>query len=153
MFMRPARAADRVPSPFPNDQAARVANNGALPPDLSLIVEARKGGADYIHALLVGYRDPPPEGFQLSEGMYYNEFFPGHQIAMPPPLSDGLVTYTDGTEATLDQQSRDVTAFLAWATEPNLEDSKRMGVAVLLFVIVLTGLLYALKRQVWSDVH
>jgi ubiquinol-cytochrome c reductase cytochrome c1 subunit len=85
--------------------------------------------------------------------MYFNEFFPGHQIAMPPPLSDGLVTYADGTEATLDQQSRDVTAFLAWATEPNLEESKRMGVAVLLFLIVLTGLLYALKRQVWSDTH
>jgi ubiquinol-cytochrome c reductase cytochrome c1 subunit len=153
MFMRPARAADRVPSPFPNEQAARAANSGALPPDLSLIVEARKGGADYTHAVLVGYRDPPPEGFQLSEGMYYNEYFPGHQIAMPPPLSDDRVTYADGTQATLDQQSRDVTAFLAWASEPNLEDSKRMGISVLLFLIVLTGLLYALKRQVWSDVH
>ena len=153
MFMRPARAADRVPSPFPNAQAARAANSGALPPDLSLIVEARKGGADYIHAVLVGYRDPPPEGFQLSEGMYYNEFFPGHQIAMPPPLSDDRVTYTDGTQATLDQQSRDVTAFLAWASEPNLEDSKRMGISVLLFLIVLTGLLYALEAPDLVDVH
>jgi ubiquinol-cytochrome c reductase cytochrome c1 subunit len=153
MFMRPAKAADRIPSPFPNDQAARVANNGALPPDLSLIVDARAGGADYILALLVGYRDPPPEGFQLSEGMYYNEYFTGHQIAMPPPLSDGRVEYADGTEATLDQQARDVTAFLAWASEPNLEERKRMGVSVLLFLIVLTGMLYALKRQVWSDVH
>ena len=153
MFMRPARAADRVPSPFSNAQAARAANNGALPPDLSLIVEARKGGADYTHAVLVGYRDPPPEGFQLSEGMYYNEYFPSHQIAMPPPLSDDRVTYADGTQATLDQQSQDVTAFLAWASEPNLEDSKRMGISVLLFLIVLTGLLYALKRQIWSDVH
>jgi ubiquinol-cytochrome c reductase cytochrome c1 subunit len=153
MFMRPAKAADRIPSPFPNDQAARVANNGALPPDLSLIVDARAGGADYILALLVGYRDPPPEGFQLSEGMYYNEYFTGHQIAMPPPLSDGRVEYADGTEATLDQQARDVTAFLAWASEPNLEERKRMGVSVLLFLIVVTGMLYALKRQVWSDVH
>lgn len=153
MFMRPAKAADHVPPPFPNPQAARAANNGALPPDLSLIVDARKGGVDYVHAVLVGYRDPPPEGFQLSEGMYYNEFFPAHQIAMPPPLSDGRVEYADGTEATLDQQAKDVSAFLAWTSEPNLEERRRMGVSVLLFVLVLTGLLYALKRQIWSDVH
>jgi ubiquinol-cytochrome c reductase cytochrome c1 subunit len=153
MFMRAARASDHVPPPFANDQAARVANNGALPPDLSLIVEARKGGADYMHAMLVGYREEPPEGFQMQEGMYYNEYFPGHQIAMPPPLSDGRVEYADGTEATLDQQARDVTAFLAWASEPNLEVRKRMGVSVMLFLIVFTALLYAVKRQVWSDVH
>ena len=153
MFMRAAKAADRMPSPFANDQAARVANNGALPPDLSLIVEARKGGADYVYGVLTGYRETPPEGFQLQEGMYYNEYFPGHQIAMPPPLSDDGVTYEDGTQATLSQQAKDVTAFLAWAAEPNLEHSKRLGISVLLFVLVLTGMLYALKRHIWSDVH
>jgi ubiquinol-cytochrome c reductase cytochrome c1 subunit len=152
MFMRSARASDHVPSPFPNPQAARVANNGALPPDLSLIVDARKGGADYVHALMVGYRDEPPAGFTLSEGMYYNEYFPGHQIAMPPPLSDDRVTYTDGTAATLDQEAKDVAAFLAWSTEPNLEERKRLGVSTMLFLIVLTALLYALKRKIWSDV-
>jgi len=153
MFMRAARASDHVPSPFPNDQAARVANNGALPPDLSLIVEARKGGADYVHAILTGYRENPPEGVTLMPGMYYNEYFPGHQIGMPPPLSDDRVTYTDGTQATLDQQSKDVTAFLTWAAEPNLEERKRLGVSVMMFLIVLTALLYAVKRQIWSDVH
>jgi ubiquinol-cytochrome c reductase cytochrome c1 subunit len=152
MFMRPAKASDHIPSPFANEQAARFANNGAYPPDQSLIVEARKGGADYIHALLIGYRDPPPEGVQLGDGMYYNEYFPGHQIAMAPPLSDGRVEYADGTEATLDQQAKDITAFLAWVAEPNLEERRRMGIAVTLFLIVLTGLLYALKRQIWSDV-
>ena len=153
MFMRPARASDHMPSPFPNEQAARFANNGAYPPDLSLIVEARKGGANYIHGLLLGYRDPPPEGVELADAMYYNEYFTGHQIAMAPPLSDGGIEYADGTEATLDQQAKDVTAFLAWIAEPNLEQSKRMGISTLLFVLVLTGLLYALKRQIWSDVH
>ena len=153
MFMRAAKAADHIPSPFANDQAARVANNGALPPDLSLIVEARKGGADYIYGVLTGYREQPPEGVQLQEGMYYNEYFPGHQIAMPPPLSDDRVTYADGTQATLSQEAKDVVAFLAWAAEPNLEESKRLGISVLLFVLVLTAMLYALKRHIWSDVH
>ena len=153
MFMRAAKAADRMPSPFANDQAARVANNGALPPDLSLIVEARKGGADYIYGVLTGYRETPPEGVTLSEGMFYNEYFPGHQIAMPPPLSDDRVTYADGTQATLGQEAKDVVAFLTWAAEPNLEDRKRLGVSVLLFVLVLTAMLYALKRHIWSDVH
>jgi ubiquinol-cytochrome c reductase cytochrome c1 subunit len=153
MFMRAAKASDHMPSPFPNEQAARFANNGAYPPDQSLIVEARKGGADYIHALLVGYRDEPPADFQLSEGMHYNEYFPGHQIAMASPLSDGRVEYKDGTEATLDQQAKDVTAFLAWVAEPNLEARKRMGVSVMLFLIVFTALLYAVKRHIWTDVH
>ena len=152
MFMRPARASDHVPSPFANEQAARFANNGAYPPDQSLIVKARKGGADYIHGILVGYRDPPPEGVTLNEGMHFNEYFPGHQIAMAPPLSDGRVDYTDGTEATLDQQAKDVTAFLTWVSEPTLEERRRIGISVILFLIVLTGMLYALKRHVWSDV-
>ncbi|MBL8668452.1 MAG: cytochrome c1 [Rhodospirillales bacterium] len=152
MFMRPARASDHVPSPFANEQAARFANNGAYPPDQSLIVKARKGGSDYIHGILVGYRDPPPEGVTLNEGMHFNDYFPGHQIAMAPPLSDGRVEYADGTEATLDQQAKDVTAFLTWVSEPTLEERRRLGISVILFLIVLTGLLYALKRQIWSDV-
>lgn len=152
-FMAPATPADRVPSPFPNEAAARVANNGAYPPDLSLIIEARKAGANYVHALLTGYRDPPPEGFALNPGMYYNDYFPGHQIAMVPPLSDDRVTYEDGTPATVEQMASDVTTFLAWATEPNLETRKELGLKSLLFILVLTGFLYALKRQIWSDVH
>jgi cytochrome c1 len=153
MFLRPALAADRLPSPFPNEQAARYANNGAYPPDLSLITKARLGGPDYINALLTGYREDPPTDVQLMPGMYYNEYFPGHQIAMAPPLADGQLDYADGTEATLAQMSKDVVTFLSWAAEPELEERKRMGVKVMLFLIVLTALLYALKRKIWADVH
>lgn len=153
MFMRPAKPSDHIPSPFPNEQAARAANNGAYPPDQSLLVKARAGGPDYIRAVLLGYHETPPEGFKLGNGMYYNEFFPGHQIGMVPPLSDGSVTYTDGTEATLTQEANDVTAFLTWLAEPNMEVRKRMGVSVMLFLIVLTIMLYAVKRQIWSDAH
>lgn len=153
MYMRPARAADRIVPPFANEQAARAANNGAYPPDLTLIVKARKGGADYIHALLIGYKDEPPAGVTVGEGMYYNAYFPGHQIAMPPPLSEGGVTFEDGTPATVEQMAHDVTTFLAWAASPELEARKRMGLKVLIFLVVLTGMLYALKRQVWSKLH
>ena len=152
-FTRPGKPADRFVSPYPNEQAARFANNGALPPDLTLINKARLGGADYLHAVLTGYEENPPEGVTLMPGMYYNKYFPGHQIGMPPPLSDGLVTYSDGTEATVDQQARDVTTFLAWAAEPETEQRRAMGVKVLLFLIVLTAYLYALKRKIWADVH
>ncbi len=150
--MRPAIPADRFPAPFPNDAAARASNNGALPPDLSLMVEARAGGADYLHALLTGYGDPP-DGVEVAEGMNYNRYFPGGQIAMAPPLFEGAVEYADGTEATEAQHARDVTAFLAWASEPNMEERKRTGVMAILFLVVLAGLLYAGKRKVWSDVH
>lgn len=153
MFMAPAKPSDHIPSPFANDQAARFANNGALPPDLSLIVEARVGGPDYVYAVLTHYQDPPPEGFTLNPGMYYNQYFPGHQIGMPPPLTDDRVTFADGTKATLSQEAHDVVTFLTWAAEPNLEERKQMGMKALLFLIVLTGFLYALKRQVWSDVE
>ncbi len=152
MFQTPAKPADHMPSPFPNEQAARVANNGAYPPDLSLIVDARAGGADYVYGVLTGYRDPPPEGVTVNPGMYYNEIFPGHQIAMPPPLTEDRVTYTDGTQATVSQMAHDIATFLTWASEPNMEERKQMGVKVILFLIVLTGFLYALKRQIWSDV-
>lgn len=152
-FTRPAKPSDRFASPFPNPQAARFANNGALPPDLSLIEKARPGSADYLYAVLTGYVDEPPADVTLMPGMYYNEYFPGHQIAMPPPLADGLVTYSDGTEPSVEEQARDVVTFMAWAAEPNLETRKETGIKVLLFLIVLTGFLYALKRKIWSDVH
>ena len=153
MFMRPAKAADYFVPPFANEQAARASNNGALPPDLSLIVKARKDGANYLYGLLTGYEEEAPEGVEMMEGMYYNEYFPGHQIAMAPPLAEGSVDYADGTEATLDQEAHDVVTFLAWAAQPELEERKRLGVKVLLFLIVLTGMLYAVKRKIWSDVH
>jgi ubiquinol-cytochrome c reductase cytochrome c1 subunit len=152
-FTRPAKPADHFVSPYPNPEAARFANNGALPPDLSLIEKARAGGADYIYAVLTGYEETPPADVTLMPGMYYNKYFPGHQIAMPPPLSDGLVSYSDGTEATLDQQARDVVTFLTWASQPELESRKQLGIKVLLFLIVLSAFLYALKRKIWSDVH
>lgn len=153
MFFRPARASDRFVSPFPNDNAARSANSGALPPDLSLIVKARNGGADYIFALLTGYAEDAPEGVELGEGMYYNEYFPNHQIAMMPPLEDEAVEYADGTKPTLSQHAEDVTAFLSWAASPELEERKRLGIKVLIFLLVLTGMLFALKRQIWAKLH
>lgn len=153
MFLRPARASDRLPSPFPNEQAARFANGGAYPPDLSLITKARLDGPNYVYALMTGYQDPPPDGVTMMPGMSYNDYFPGHQIAMAPPLSDGRVEYADGTEATVAQMSRDVVTFLAWAAEPELEERKRLGIKAMLFLIVFTAMLYALKRKIWSDVH
>lgn len=153
MFMRAAVAADRFPAPFPNEQAARFANGGAYPPDLSLITKARLGGADYVYALMTGYEDPPPEGVTLMPGMNYNRYFPGHQIAMAPQLADDRVEYADGTPATEAQMAKDVVTFLSWAAEPELEERKRLGMKVMLFLIVFTAMLYALKRKIWSDVH
>ena len=152
MFARPGRPADRFARPFANDNAARAANNGALPPDLSLITKARKGGADYLYALLTGYKEPPT-GMTMMEGMQYNAYFPGNQIAMLPPLAEGGVEYADGAKATVQQMAHDVSTFLTWAAEPEMEERKRMGVKVLLFLIVLTAMLYAMKRQIWTDVH
>jgi ubiquinol-cytochrome c reductase cytochrome c1 subunit len=152
MYQRPGRPSDRIPGPFPNDQAARAANNGALPPDLSMIVKARDGGPDYIYALLTGYKDAPA-GFNLLQGMQYDEYFPGHQIAMPPPLSDGAVTFADGTPATVPQMAHDVVTFLTWAAEPNLEPRHRAGFKVLLFLLVTAGVFYAAKRKIWATIH
>lgn len=152
MFQRPGKPSDHFKSPFPNDEAARIANNGALPPDLSLIVKAREGGPDYAYVILTGFKEPPA-GFKMTSGMNYNEAFPGHQIAMPPPLQDDSVTYADGTKATLEQEAHDVVTFLSWAADPSLETRHRLGVKVILFLFVLTGLLYAVKRKVWTAVH
>ncbi|PPR12092.1 MAG: Cytochrome c1 [Alphaproteobacteria bacterium MarineAlpha11_Bin1] len=151
--MRPAIPSDRFVSPFPNDNAARAANGGALPPDLSLIVKARPGGADYIHALLTGYKEEAPAGIEVPEGMNYNEYYAGNMIAMASPLAEDGVEYADGTKASVEQMSEDVTVFLAWAAEPELEERKRMGIKVILFLLILTGLLYVVKRRVWADAH
>ena len=153
MFTRPGRPADRFTAPFANEQAARASNNGAMPPDLSLMIKARKGGADYVFGLLTGYEEEAPEGVTLMEGMNYNKYFPGYQIAMAPPLTDDAVEYTDGTKATLDRMAKDVTAFLAWTAEPELEARKHMGIIVLLVLLVLTGMLYAVKRAIWSGLN
>lgn len=150
-FQRPGRAADHFRAPFANDQAARVANNGALPPDLSVMAKARPDGPDYIYALLTGYRDPPP-GFELALGMHYNVAFPGHQIAMPPMLSDGLVGYTDGTKPTVANYAKDVSAFLMWAAEPKLEERLRLGLRVMIFLLAFAVIMYLGKRMVWSRV-
>jgi ubiquinol-cytochrome c reductase cytochrome c1 subunit len=156
---RPARPSDRFKKPFPNELAAAAANGGKAPPDLSLIVKAREGGPDYIHGLLTGYvpfDKLTPEQikeFAVTKDDNFNLYFPGHRIAMPPPLSDGKVTYVDGTKATLEQMSTDVTEFLAWASEPHLEARNRIGIRVVLFLLALAGLMYAVKRQVWADKH
>jgi ubiquinol-cytochrome c reductase cytochrome c1 subunit len=152
MFQRPARPSDPIPGPFPNDQAARAANNGALPPDLSLITKARDGGRDYVYAILNGFKDAPA-GFKVLDGMYYNEYFTGHQIKMPPPLSPEQVKYADSTPGTVPQMAHDVVTFLNWAAEPNLEERHRIGFKVILFLIIATGVFYAAKRKIWSRVH
>jgi ubiquinol-cytochrome c reductase cytochrome c1 subunit len=152
MYQRPGRPSDPIPEPFPNDQAARAANNGALPPDQSLIVKARVGGPDYVYGILTGYKEPPA-GFKMLEGMNYNEFFAGHQIAMPPPLSDNAVTFADGTPATVPQMAHDVVTFLTWAAEPNLDDRHSTGLKVTLFLVVAAGVFYAAKRKIWAPIH
>jgi ubiquinol-cytochrome c reductase cytochrome c1 subunit len=149
---RPATPADHFKSPFPNDLAARAALNGALPPDLSVITKAREGGPDYIYGVLTGYGEPPAT-LKMGNGMYYNKQYPGHQIAMPQPLRDDTVTYSDGTKATIEQEAHDVVTFLTFVSNPEMEERKRMGVKVTLFLVLLTGLTYAVKRKVWADVH
>jgi ubiquinol-cytochrome c reductase cytochrome b/c1 subunit len=171
MFERPGRPADYFPSPFPNENAARAANGGAAPPDLSLITKARsyqrgfptfifdvftqyqEQGPDYLVALMQGYQDKAPAGFNLPEGSFYNKYFPGHSIKMPKPLSDGQVTYDDGAPATVAQYAKDVTAFLMWSAEPHMEARKRLGLQVFVFLILLTGLLYFTKKKVWASAH
>jgi ubiquinol-cytochrome c reductase cytochrome c1 subunit len=152
MFTRPARPSDHFPSPFANEQAARAANGGALPPDLTLMAEKRAGGADYIHALLTGYEEAPAD-FKVMPGLYYNKYFAGHQIAMAEPLFEGAVDYADGTEATVDQMAHDLSTFLVWAAEPMLDTRKQMGMKVILFLLVFTAVLYATKRRIWAKLH
>lgn len=152
MFERPGRPSDPIPGPFLNDEAARAANNGALPPDLSLITKAREDGPNYVAAILTGFKDPP-QGTKVMEGMYYNEYFPGHQIKMPPPLNPDQVKFADNTPATVPQMAHDVVNFLAWAAEPTLEERHRVGFKVILFLVIATGLFYAAKRKIWSRIQ
>jgi ubiquinol-cytochrome c reductase cytochrome c1 subunit len=149
---RPALASDHFRAPFPNELAARAANGGALPPDQSVLELAREGGPDYLYEVLTGYGEPPA-GMKVGTGLYYNKAFPGHQIAMPQPLHDEQVTYADGTKSTISQEAHDVVTFLAFAANPELEERHRTGVKVVLFLAVLTGLTYGVKRKIWADVH
>jgi ubiquinol-cytochrome c reductase cytochrome c1 subunit len=148
---RPARPSDKFVSPYPNEQAARAANGGAYPPDLSLIVKARPDGANYLHALLTGYVDAPADK-KVPDGMYYNKYYSGNLIGMPQPLYADGVQYADGTKATPDQMAKDVTAFLAWASEPELEKRKSLGVTVMLFLLLLTILSYLAMKQIWAPI-
>ncbi len=149
---RPALPSDHFADPFPNDNAARAANNGALPPDQSLLLSAREGHADYIYALVgKGYVDAPA-GVKVPDGLYYNTYFPGHFIHMPPPLADGSVTYADGTKASVAQEAHDVATFLYFASYPENDQRKHLGVRVAGFLVLLTGVTYAVKRRVWSGI-
>ena len=156
MFERAARPSDQFPSPYPNKNAAKAAN-GAYPPDLSLIRKARANGADYLHALLTGYKETPEYFIEkngpLLDGQYYNKYMAGKVIAMAPPLSDGIIAYEDGSPETVEQYSKDVTHFLAWAAEPEMEVRKRTGVQVLIFLLVFAGIMYGIKKKIWADVH
>ncbi|MBP7190662.1 MAG: cytochrome c1 [Rickettsiaceae bacterium] len=148
-FERPGVISDRFPNPYPNENAARSANGGAVPVDLSLIVKARPNGANYIYSLLTGYADAP-NGFEMMPGLVYNTYFPGHQIAMPQPLSDGMVQYMDGTGSTVEQMSRDIVIFLQWAAEPEMEHRKEMGLKSLIFLFIFTIVFYRAKKRIWA---
>ncbi len=151
MFTRPGRPSDKFVSPYPNIEAATAANGGAYPPDMSVLVKARKGGADYIYAVLMGYTEPPAD-FQLEDGVYYNKYMDGNKIKMSNPLSDDLVSYADGTKATQNQMAKDVTTFLTWSAEPHLETRHKLGFKVVIFLIILSTLVYFSMRRLWSRI-
>jgi ubiquinol-cytochrome c reductase cytochrome c1 subunit len=152
MFTRPGIPADRMPSPYPNDNAARAGNGGALPPDLSLIAKARANGPDYLYSLLIGYKEAPAS-MNVPDGMYYNDAYPGNLIAMPQPLYGDDVTYADGADASIEGSAADLTQFLMWAAEPKMEARKRIGVAVVFFLSIFVVLSVMAKRRVWADIH
>ncbi len=152
MFERPARPADRFVNPYSNDNEARASNNGAYPPDLSVITKARRYGEDYIYNLLIGYEEAP-DGVEVGDGMYYNKWMDGNQIAMPNPIYDGSVDYDDGTDNNAEQLSEDVVTFLKWAAEPELEVRKNLGIKVILFFLVLGTIVYLVKNRLWREVN
>ena len=152
MFTRQGRPADKFKNPYPNVKASIAANGGAYPPDMSVLVKARPGGSNYIYSVLVGYEDPPA-GVTLDDGVYYNKYMIGNKIKMPNNLSDGLVEYADGTEATVDQMAKDVTTFLSWAAEPELESRHKTGVKVILYLILLSILVFLSMKKIWSRVN
>ena len=149
MFTRTAKLSDKFVSPYANNQEAKALNGGAYPPDMSVLVKARKGGADYIYSILLGY-DEPPEDIQLDEGVYYNTYMYGNMIKMAKPLSEGLIQYSDGTKATEEQMARDVTTFLSWAADPHLEARHKMGFRAIIYLIIITIFVYFSMKKVWS---
>jgi len=149
MFERPGKLSDYMPRPYPNENAARFANNRALPPDLSLIVKAREAHEDYVFAILTGYKEAPA-GIQMREGLYYNPYFPGGKIAMPQALSDGQLEFEDGTYASISQMSKDVTTFLAWASEPEHDDRHKMGLKATFVLAMMAIPTFYYKRFKWS---
>ena len=151
MFTRPGRPSDKFKSPYPNMKASMAANGGAYPPDMSVLVKARPGGANYIYSVLMGYEEPPA-GAILDDGVYYNRYMTGNKIKMSSPLSDDIVEYSDGTEASIDQMAKDVTTFLSWAAEPELEDRHKTGIKVMIYLILLTVLVYLSMKRVWSRI-
>ena len=151
MFIRPGIAADRFPSPYPNDAAARAGNNGAYPPDLSLITKARAKGPDYLYSLLTSYKDAP-EDKEVPDGMYYNVAYPGQLIAMPQPIYGEDVTYADGAPTDVSAIASDLVYFLTWTAEPSLEKRKRTGVKVLIFLLIMVGMSYGAMKFIWADV-
>ncbi len=152
MFTRPGKLSDKFVMPYENIEAAKVANGGAYPPDMSVLIKARSGGADYIYSLLQGY-DEPPEGITLDDGVYYNKYMYGNKIKMASPLSEGIVEYSDGTDTTVKQMSKDVTTFLMWAAEPHLEARHQMGFKAIIYLIILTVLVYFSMKKIWSRVE
>ena len=152
MFTRPGKLSDKFVMPYDNVKAAQAANGGAYPPDMSVLVKARGGGVDYIYSLLQGYEDPPL-GITLDDGVYYNKYMYGNKIKMPNQLSDGLVEYADGTKATVEQMSKDVTTFLMWSAEPHLESRHQMGFKAIVYLIILTVLVYFSMKRIWSSVE
>ena len=151
MFTRPGKPSDKFKSPYPNIEASTVANGGAYPPDMSVLVKARPGGADYMYSVLMGYEEPPA-GMKLDDGVYYNKYMIGQKIKMSSPLLEGIVEYSDGTEATVDQMAKDVTTFLSWAAEPELEERHKTGVKVIIYLILLTILVYLSMKKIWSRI-
>ena len=152
MFTRTARLSDKFVSPYPNVQASTAANGGAYPPDMSVLVKARTGGADYVYSLLLGYEDAP-EGFELDDGVYYNKYMAGKKIKMSNPLMDGLVEYSDGTVASEAQMAKDVVTFLTWAAEPHLEKRHKIGFKAIIYLIILSTLVFLSMRRIWSRIE
>ena len=152
IFTRPAKLSDKFVSPYANEEEAKSANGGAYPPDMSVLVKARKGGPDYIYSLLLGYENPP-EDVKLDDGVYYNKYMYGNKIKMSAPLSEGLLEYSDGTKATTEQMAKDVVSFLMWASEPHLEQRHKFGFRVIIYLIIISILVYFSMKKIWSRIE
>ncbi len=152
MFTRPARLSDKFVKPYANKEEAKSVNGGAYPPDMSVLVKARSGGPDYIYSLLLGYEDPPTD-IKLDDGVYYNKYMYGNKIKMSAPLSDGLIEYSDGTNATTEQMAKDVVNFLMWASEPHLEQRHKFGFRIIIYLIIISVLVYFSMKKIWSRIE